>query len=329
LGAGSPELQAARGDAFYTVQVPHPISLEYPSIVQPVDPPAARKCTLSFRSILPASKGDQEQQRQQGAGSPKVNGSPRAASAAAQRQLSTGTAAVQGDVEDGGSQALQGSPVPVPWQAQARKGWWFRAALLALFPITIPVGVGVLAYMVRIGKTQHARYASMTFDHSWVEEAWAEGRKGRRKSSEPLSGPGSALADSDGASSRDAASTSSPATTPRAGGQPSGAKSARRCALLIPHPTSASTAADQGAGTAQPAKQLPVAGARGESQPGATSQQQEGTAKEQAAGAGMGPRVLVRQSLETRPSASGELVSGADEGDVDVMIEDIETEVSG
>jgi hypothetical protein len=203
-----------------------------------------------------------------------------------------------------------------------------------MFPLTVPLGLGVVAYMVSIGRAQHARYASMTFDHSWVEEAWAAGRKGRRKSVDPLNSTGAAV-DSDGSSSKDANSTVSPGITPRANGKQPGIKSAHSCALLIPKPATTAVgkvAAAVSAGSV-PAKQQPGAGGAAHSGStilDSTSQQQgnKDITKGQGSGPGLGPRVLVRPSLETRPSASGEMLSAADEGDVDVHIEDTDTEVS-
>jgi hypothetical protein len=59
---------------------------------------------------------------------------------------------------------------------RARSGKLFGIMVLCLFPISIPLILGILIYMAQRGKAQNAKYAKMTFDHSWVAAAWEKRR---------------------------------------------------------------------------------------------------------------------------------------------------------
>ncbi len=140
-------------------QVPVSISSEYPSIVQPVEAPAAspRKC----KRRLSQRQAAEEQQE------PSTSGDGEDAEIALNTK---GTA-------DAAAKAAGKHAVPeVPMHKRERSGSVFRVMVLCLFPISIPLILGILIYMAQRGKAQNAKYAKMTFDHSWVAAAWEKRR---------------------------------------------------------------------------------------------------------------------------------------------------------
>ncbi len=153
-----------------------PVDPKYPSIVRPVPRPAPSSRTFCRRNSKAAAAPAEEEDSESGGDATGAGG--------------------------GGTRAA-GGPEQQQQKQRARKGWAVRVVFLALFPLTIPLAVCLLSYMVYVGRCvslslflssfaaltmpappqpllasplldrrkQWAEVLHMSFDHTWVEEA--------------------------------------------------------------------------------------------------------------------------------------------------------------